>query len=155
MLAPPSDPDDEVSVASSLNSASSAALGISSSATPFARPAADDRSLNDSTTAVRRSVAPQKPSHHFPKTHANARCDLTRATRKTQTSSSQKTMADARTEKEERRKVFLGTLKRALREFEKAGGDKREAQDLMTTFAYKRFVKNDAGIGAPASVDAN
>ena len=35
MLAPPSDPDDEVSVASSLNSASSAALGISSSATPF------------------------------------------------------------------------------------------------------------------------
>ena len=36
MLAPPSDPDDEddLSVASS-NSASSAALGISSSATPF------------------------------------------------------------------------------------------------------------------------
>jgi len=42
MLAPPSDPDDEVSVASSLNSASSAALGISSSATPFASPADDD-----------------------------------------------------------------------------------------------------------------
>ena len=51
--------------------------------------------------------------------------------------------------------MFMASLKRALREFEKAGGDKREAQDLMTTFAYKRFVKNDAGIGAPASVDAN
>ena len=39
-------------------------------------------------TAAQRSVASQKPSYHFPKTHANARCDLTRATRKTQTSRS-------------------------------------------------------------------
>ncbi len=64
-------------------------------------------------------------------------------------------MADARTEKEERRKVFLGTLKRAFREFEEAGGGKHEAHGLMTKFSYTRFVKNDAGIGAPASVDAN
>ena len=64
-------------------------------------------------------------------------------------------MADARTEKEDRRKVFMASLKRALREFEKAGGDKREALQLKIEFAYKRFVKNDAGIGAPASVDAN
>ncbi len=64
-------------------------------------------------------------------------------------------MADARTEKEDRRKVFMASLEGALDEFLKAGGDKREALQLMTEFAYKRFVKNDAGIGAPASVDAN
>ena len=45
-------------------------------------------------TAAQRSVASQKPSYHFPKTHASARCDLTRATRKTQTLRSlAKTMA--------------------------------------------------------------
>ena len=46
-------------------------------------------------TAAQRSVAPQKPSYHFPRTHASARCDLTRATRKTKDLRSlAKTMAD-------------------------------------------------------------
>ena len=36
-------------------------------------------------TAAQRSVPSQKPSYHFLKTHASARCDLTRATRKKQT----------------------------------------------------------------------
>jgi hypothetical protein len=46
-------------------------------------------------------------------------------------------------------------LKGAIIAYKQAGGDSDAALRAMTTFAYKRFVKNDAGIGAPASVDAN
>ena len=49
----------------------------------------------------------------------------------------------------------MASLEGALDEFLKAGGDKREALRAMTRIACKRLVKNDAGIGAPASVDAN
>ena len=44
--------------------------------------------LRKAATAAQRSVGSQKPSYYFPKTHANVRSNLTRATRKTQTSRS-------------------------------------------------------------------
>ena len=64
-------------------------------------------------------------------------------------------MADARTEKEDRLKDFKATVEGAINAYVQAGGDKREALRAMTRIACKRLVKNDAGIGAPASVDAN
>ena len=78
MLAPPSDPDDEVSVASSesLNSASSAALGISSSATPFSCSKKNMTESNDGDSEPEEVVREPRPTNVFGLQLLNAETDI-------------------------------------------------------------------------------
>lgn len=64
-------------------------------------------------------------------------------------------MADGRTTNEELLKDFKDTVEGAINAYKQAGGDSHAALRAMTRIACKRLVKNHAGIGAPASVDAN